>query len=64
MKSIIQMYERTYHLLAEKVKSLKSAQCLCAGLNVLEDNVCLAAHFARLHSHDIEDGTVGGEQGI
>lgn len=54
----------THHFLAEKVKSLKSAHGLCTGLNVLEDHVSLASHFVRLHGHDVEDGAVGGEQGV
>lgn len=54
----------THHLLAEKVKSLESAHGLCAGLDVLEDDMGLSAHLVRLHSHDVKDSAVGGEEGV
>lgn len=57
-------FRGTHHFLSEKVKPLKSAHRLCTGLNVLEDNVGLSAHLIRLHGHDVEDGAVGGEEGV
>jgi len=54
----------THHFLPKKVKPLKSAHSLCTGLNVLEDHMSLASHFVRLHSHDVEDGAVGGKQRV
>lgn len=54
----------TYHLLAEKVKSLKSAHGLCAGLDVLEDDMGLSAHLVRLHGHNVKDSAVGGKEGV
>lgn len=57
-------YRETHHFLSEKVEPLKSAHGLCAGLDVLEDDMGLSAHFAGLHSHDVEDGTVSGEEGV
>jgi hypothetical protein len=59
-----QRYKETYHFLAEKFKSLKSAHGLCAGLNVLEDDMGLSAHLVRLHGHDVQDSAVGGEEGV
>jgi hypothetical protein len=54
----------THHFLAEKVKPLKRAHGLCTGLNVLKDHMSLTSHFVRLHSHDVEDDAVGGEQRV
>jgi hypothetical protein len=43
---------------------LERAHGLCAGLDVLEDDMGLSAHLVRLHSHHVEDGAVGGEEGV
>ena len=37
---------------------------MCAGLNILEDNMSLTTHLVRLHGHDVEDRPICGEQGI
>lgn len=63
--NITRLSERaTHHLLAKEIKSLERAHCLCAGLNILKDNMGLTSHFLRLHSHDVENGTVGAEQRV
>lgn len=57
-------YRGTNHLLAEKVESLECAHGLCAGLDVLEDDMGLSTHLAGLHSDHVEDGAVRGEEGV
>lgn len=54
----------TYHLLAKEVESLKSAHGLCAGLDVLENDMGLSAHLVRLQGHNVKDSAVGGEEGV
>jgi hypothetical protein len=56
--------EETHHLLSEKVEPLKGAHGLCAGLDVLEDDMGLSAHLASFHGHDVEDGAISGEEGV
>lgn len=57
-------FQEPYHFLAEKIESLESAHCLCACLDILEDDMGLSAHLVRLHGHDVEDSAVGGEEGV
>lgn len=62
--NITRLLSETHHFFAKKVKSLESTHCLCTSLDILKDNVCLTSHFLGLHSHDVENGTVSGKQGV
>jgi len=53
-----------YHLFPKELKSLQSPQGLCASLDILEHNVCLASHFGGLHGHNIEYSAVSGKKGV
>lgn len=54
----------TNQLVTEELKPLQRAHSLCSCLRIAEYNVRLPSHLHRLHGDDIEDGSIGGEEGV
>jgi hypothetical protein len=63
----LQEYSRsiaTYHFSAKELHALTCAHGLCRRVDVSEQHVCLAAHFARFHGGDVEYWAEGREEHV
>ena len=54
----------THHFSAKELHALTRAHCLCRRVDVSEQHVCLAAHFARFYGGDIEYWAEGREEHV
>lgn len=54
----------TNQLVTKELKPLQRAHSLCGCLRIAEHDVRLSSHLHRLHGDDIEDGAVGGKEGV